>query len=456
MRSIFENIVQIIEDDKSTVEDFSHISLPERMPAITLHRDEQEMFAGKAFYEKDPRQSLHYEEVPLPELGPDEVLVAVMASAVNFNNVWSSIFEPAPGFTYIGDFARMRAQNQKHNQDFQIIGSDAAGVIIRTSPSINRWKPGDRVTIHGGICDVTEPVAFNDAVRDPHGRAWGFETNFGAFAYFTVVQQHQLLPKAEHLSWEEAASMNLVASTAYRMLVSRNGARMKQGDNVLVWGAAGGLGSIAIQMIHNGGGIPIAVVSSEEKADVVKKLGCERVIILEREPGKDPFLDEYGATKARQILRMKAKIRKLTGGEDCDIVFEHTGRSTFAASVAIAKSGGKVVTCGSTSGYNHVFDNRYLWQTVKSIIGSHGANYHEAMQTARLICKGMLTPLLSEVYPLERTAEAIFKLHSGGQVGKLGILNMAPSEGMGIRDWELRERIGEKRINILRKKTSVA
>lgn len=193
--------------------------------------------------------------------------------------------------------------------------------------------------------------------------------------------------------------MTLVATTTYRMLVSKNGAQMMQGDNVLIWGASGGLGTFAIQFVLNGGGIPIGIVSNEEKAEMVRKMGCERVIVLPRTPGEERFLDEHGRTKNRQILRLKAQIRKLTGGEDPDIVFEHTGRSTFAASVAIARAGGKVVTCGSTSGYDHVFDNRYLWQTVKHIIGSHAANYYEAVQTARLICKGFLYPTLSRVFP---------------------------------------------------------
>lgn len=450
MYSESQCFVELAEDPDARSEDFANCPLPQSMAAVTLHRDEADMFEGQSFWEKDPRRSLHYEEVPVPELGPGEVLVGVMASAVNFNNVWSSVFEPASGFKYLGDFSKLRPQNRKHNQNFHIIGGDAAGVIVRVHPSVSQWKPGDRVTIHGAVVDVEKPEVFNDAVQDPHGRAWGFETNYGAFAHYTVVQEHQLLPKAEHLSWEEAASMNLVTSTAYRMLVSRNGARMCQGDNVLIWGAAGGLGCVAIQLVRNGGGIPIAVVSSEKKAEVVRRLGCERVIVLHREPGKELFVDEHGMTKGRQILRLKAQIRRLTGGEDCDIVFEHTGRATFAASVALAKTGGKIVTCGSTSGYNHVFDNRYLWQTVKSIIGSHGANYHEAMQSTRLICKGMVNPVLSDVYTLDHTADAICRIHAGSQVGKLGILNMAPREGMGIRDREMRERIGEDRINILR------
>ena len=182
----------------------------------------------------------------------------------------------------------------------------------------------------------------------------------------------------------------------------------------------------------------------------MRRLGCDKIIVLKRNSEKELFLDEQGMVKGQQILRLKAKIRRMTDGEDCDIVFEHTGRATFAASVALARTGGKIVTCGSTSGYNHVFDNRYLWQTVKSIIGSHGANYHEAMQSTRLICKGMITPVLSRVYPLKHTADAVYALHSGIQVGKIGILNMIPKEGLGIRNQELRERVGEKRINVLR------
>ena len=450
MRSELRQLVDMTEYGKATSEDFAHVPLPETMTAVTVHRDEMDMFRGQAFQEKDPRRSLHVDEVPLPELAPDEALVAVMASAVNFNNVWTAIFEPAPGFHFLGEFAKFSEFNAKHNQDYHIPGGDAAGVVVRVGKAVTRWKPGDRVTVFGAVVDLASPEVYDDEVRDPYGRAWGFETNFGSFAHFTVVRQNQLLPKPEHLSWEEAASMPLVATTAYRMLVSKNGARMKQGENVLIWGASGGLGAFAIQLVLNGGGFPIGIVSSEKKAEVVRKLGCRDVIVLERKPGEDLFLDEYGHTRARQILRLKARIRKYTGGEDCDIVFEHTGRSTFAASVGVAKTGGRVVTCGSTSGYDHVFDNRYLWQTVKTIIGSHGANYFEAMQTARLICRGRLHPVLSRVFPLEKVSEAVALMHKGQHVGKLGVLNIVPREGMGITDRERREHIGEAVLNRFR------
>ena len=450
MKAALKNLVELSESKTASSEDFAHFPLPDTMSAMTVHRDETEIFHGLAFHEKDPRRSLHYEEVPLPEVGPNEVLVAVMASALNFNNVWSSLFEPSPGFNYIGEYSRYSPVNAKHNLDYHILGTDGAGVVVRTGSAVTRWKPGDRVMIFGPTCDVSSPEVFDDEIRDPHLMAYGFETNFGSFADFTLVREHQLLPKPEHLTWVEAASMTLVATTTYRMLVSRNGAQMSQGDNVLIWGASGGLGTFAIQFVLNGGGIPVGVVSSEEKAAMVRKMGCERVIVLPRSEGEDRFLDGNGHTKNRQILRLKAQIRKLTGGEDPDIVFEHTGRSTFAASVAVARPGGKIVTCGSTSGYDHVFDNRYLWQTVKHIIGSHAANYYEAVQTARLIGKGFLYPTLSRVFPLAEGAEAFSMLHKGTHMGKLGFLNIAPEENMGIRDYELREKVGEEKIRLFR------
>ncbi len=453
MDSTLRDLIELIETPESTAEDFANARLPEAMQAATVHRDEEHMFDGLPFEERDPRRSIHIDEVPVPDPGPNEVLVAVMGSAVNFNNVWTSMFLPAPAFQYLGDFASFNPCNQKHRQDFMIPGSDACGVVVRTGSAVQRWKPGDRVNIFGAVNDWASPEVYHDGVKDPHGRAWGFETNYGAFAQFTTVQQNQLLPKPEHLSWEEAASVFLVATTAYRMLVSDNGARMRQGDNVLIWGACGGLGCFAVQMVLNGGGTPIGIVSNERKAELVRRLGCPNVIVQPREKGHG-FLDESGRTLSRQILRLKVRIRKCTGGEDPDIVFEHTGRSTFAASVAVARPGGKIVTCGSTSGYDHVFDNRYLWQPVKSIIGAHGANYYEAMQTARLVGKGHLLPVLSEVYPLAGVADALNCMHDGESVGKLGVLNLAPREGLGIRNRELREAVGEARINVFRRSAS--
>ena len=124
---------------------------------------------------------------------------------------------------------------------------------------MNKWKPGDEVVAHCLSVELEDPAGHDDTMMDPQQRIWGFETNFGGLAELALVKSNQLMPKPGHLTWEEAAAPGLVNSTAYRQLVSHNGANMKQGDVVLIWGASGGLGSYATQMALNGGAIPVCV-----------------------------------------------------------------------------------------------------------------------------------------------------------------------------------------------------
>jgi crotonyl-CoA reductase len=252
------------------------------------------------------------------------------------------------------------------------------------------------------------------------------------------VKSNQLMPKPAHLTWEEAASPGLVNSTAYRQLVSANGANMKQGDVVLVWGASGGLGSYATQFALNGGAIPVCVVSSPEKAEICRAMGAE--LIIDRSAEGYKFWADEHTQDQKEWKRLGARIRELTGGDDPDIVFEHPGRETFGASVFVARKGGKIVTCASTSGFMHEYDNRYLWMNLKSIIGSHFANYREAWEANRLIAKGMIHPTLSRAYSLEETAQAAYDVHQNLHQGKVGVLTLAPSEGLGVKNPELREK----------------
>ena len=194
--------------------------------------------------DKDPRKSLHVDEVPLPELGPGEALVAVMASAINYNTVWTSIFEPVSTFGFLERYGRTSPLAKRHDLPYHVVGSDLAGVVLRTGPGVHTWKPGDEVVAHCLSVELESPHGHDDTMLDPEQRIWGFETNFGGLAELALVKANQLMPKPEHLTWEEAACPGLVNSTAYRQLVSRNGAGMKQGDIVLIWGASGGLGSL--------------------------------------------------------------------------------------------------------------------------------------------------------------------------------------------------------------------
>ncbi|AWB92933.1 crotonyl-CoA carboxylase/reductase [Aeromicrobium chenweiae] len=431
-----QQILDAILAGDTAPEDFASIALPETYKAITVHKDEVDMFEGLASRDKDPRKSLHLDDVPIPELAPGEALVAVMASAINYNTVWTSIFEPVSTFGFLERYGRLSEYTKRHDLPYHVVGSDLAGVVLRTGPGVNLWKPGHEVVAHCLSVELESPDGHDDTMMDPQQRIWGFETNFGGLAHLAIVKANQLMPKPDHLSWEEAASPGLVNSTAYRQLVSKNGANMKQGDVVLIWGASGGLGSYATQMALNGGAIPVCVVSSPEKAAIARSLGAEHVIDRSAE-GYAFWKDEHNQDPS-EWKRFGKKIRELTGGEDPDIVFEHPGRETFGASVYVARKGGTIITCASTSGYMHQYDNRYLWMNLKNIKSSHFANYREAWEANRLIEKGLIHPTVSKVYALEDTGQAALDVHHNKHQGKVGVLCLAPEEGLGVRNAEKR------------------
>jgi crotonyl-CoA reductase len=429
-------------------DDIAALPLPESYRAAFVKRDDVGMFEGLASEDKDPRESLHIGEVAMPELAPDEVYIAVMASSINFNTVWTSIFEPLPTFGFLDRLARESEWASRHKRDEHIIGSDASAVVLRVGSAVRNWKPGDRVTVHCNHVDDQDPTAHDDSMLATNQRIWGFETNFGGLADISVVKANQLMPKPTHLTWEEAAVNGLCNSTSYRMLVSDNGARMKQGDSVLIWGATGGIGGYGVQYVLNGGGTPIGVVSSPERAALLNDLGCEAVIDRRAE-GYSFWKDEHTQDES-EWRRFGGKIRELIG-EDPDIVFEHPGRSTMGASIFAVRRGGTVVTCAATSGYMVEFDNRHFWMKLKQLMSSHFANYAESWAANRLIDQGRIQPLLSKVYTLDETGEAARSVHRNEIEGKAGVLCLAPSEGLGIDDPEKRDRIGEHKITTFRR-----
>ena len=432
--------------DGASPEQLERLAVPSDYYAAYLHRDDVDMFTGVE--DKDVRKSMRLGRVPMPELAPDEVLIAVMASAVNFNTVWSAIFEPLPTFQFLKQMGRKGKWEARHDQPYQVVGSDAAGVIVAMGEGVRgRWRAGDHVVVNPGYVDDQDPEVQDDSITTSP-LAWAFETNFGAFAHYCVVRASMLMPKPAHLSWEEAACNPLCAGTAYRMLVSDNGARMKQGDVVLLWGATGGVGAYGVQFVKNGGGIAVGVVSSAAKEDLARKLGCD-VVINREELGMQGY-DGVDPKRTVEIGRKLGKIIRSQVGADPDIVYDYVGQKTFAVSVFVAKTGGSVVTCGSSTGYQHTFDNRYLWMRVKRIVGSHGANGKEQLDCNRMISRGQIHPTLSAVYPLSEAPEAVRLVQTNGHTGKVGVLCLAPEEGLGITDPETRARIGADRINMFR------
>jgi crotonyl-CoA reductase len=442
-----EQILEAIQSGASG-EDIGNLPVPESYRAAFVRRDEMAMFEGIPSEEKDPRKSLHIGDVPTPELAPDEAYVAVMASSINFNTVWTSIFEPLPTFGFLDRLGKESTWGARHALDHHVVGSDASGVVLRVGSAVRNWKPGDRVTVHCNHVDDQDPSAHDDSMLAANQRIWGFETNFGGLADLAVVKANQLMPKPAHLTWEEAACNALTNSTSYRMLVSPNAAPMKQGDIVFIWGATGGLGGYACQYVLNGGGVPVAVVSSPEKVDLLHDLGVEHVIDRKAE-GYRFWKDEHTQDEG-EWRRLGKQIRGMAG-RDPDIVFEHPGRQTFGASVFVAARGGTIVTCAATSGYMIEYDNRHLWMKLKRIVASHFANYREAWEANDLIRRGAIQPILSVTYPLEETGEAAYQVHHNLHEGKIGVLCLAPEENLGIDDPEFREKVGEDKITLFRR-----
>ncbi|MEU1054696.1 crotonyl-CoA carboxylase/reductase [Streptomyces sp. NPDC005876] len=418
--------------------------VPGEYLAAHLHAEDVGMFGDAP--DKDVRRSLRVGRVPMPELAPDEALVAVMASSVNFNTVWSATFEPLPTFDFLRRFARQGGYAARHDRPQHVLGSDGAGVVVRVGAGVRHWRVGDHVVVSPSYVDDQEPATHSDGMLGAQQRVWGFETNFGGLAHYAVVRVNQLVPKPAHLTWEEAASVPLCASTAYRMLVGDRGARIRQGDIVLIWGATGGLGAYAVQLVKAGGGIPVGVVGSEDKARALRRLGCD-VVVNRQDIGLGrhiPSPEEAIVLGKRLGGRIRAEV-----GEDPHVVFDYVGAATFGISVFVVRKGGTVVTCGSSTGYQHQYDNRYLWMNLKRIIGSHAANWQELHECNRLVQRGMLAPALSTVYPLDEIGEATRLVQDNRHTGKVGVLCLAPAAGLGVTDPALRARIGTDRLTPL-------
>jgi len=442
-----KEILDAITSDASG-DDLANLPVPESYRAAYVRSDETAMFEGLQSADKDPRQSLHVGEVPTPVLAPDECYVAMMASSINFNTVWTSIFEPLPTFGFLKRLGRESSWGARHDLGHHVVGSDGAGVVLQVGSAVRNWRPGDRVTMHCNYVDDQDPSSHNDSMKGANQRIWGFETNFGGLADLSVVKANQLMPKPAHLTWEESAVNALCAATSYRMLVSNNAASMKQGDTVLIWGATGGLGGYATQLVLNGGGVPVGVVSSPEKVQLLKEMGCEAVIDRRAEDYRF-WSDDHNQDES-EWRRFGGRIRELVG-EDPDIVFEHPGRQTMGASVFAAKRGGTIVTCAATSGYMIEYDNRHLWMKLKQIVSSHFANYGEAWLMNRLIQKGAIQPTLSATYDLESVGEAANLVHHNRHEGKLGVRCLAEADGLGITDPDRRAEIGESKITMFQR-----
>jgi len=352
-----------------------------------------------------------------------------MAAGVNFNNVWAARGVPI-------DVTKGQARWGEPT-DFHIVGSDASGIVYAAGSEVTSVEVGDPVVVHPGQWDLDDPWV--RAGRDPGlagtFRVWGYDTCWGSMGQFTKVQEHQCLPKADHLTWEEAAAPTLTGGTAYRMLFGWAPHTVQPGDVVLVWGGSGGLGSLAIQLVTHAGGRAIAVVSSDEKAAHCRSLGAVGTV------NRKDF-DHWGVPPAWDSPDWKAWFdgAKAFGkaiwealGERTSprIVFEHPGQETIPTSNFVCDRGGMVVICAGTTGYDTMIDVRYLWYQQKRYQGSHLMNTEQAAAFNDLVRDGTIRTTLGATYRWEEIP-SVHQMMGDGALpdGNVSCLVNAPEAGL--------------------------
>ncbi len=375
----------------------------------------------------EPELAMLEEVVDVPRPDSQEVLVHVMAAGVNYNGVWAGLGVPLSPFDV-------------HGAEFHIAGSDASGVVYAVGDKVKNWKVGDEVVIHCNQDDGNdEECNGGDPMYSPSQRIWGYETPDGSFAQFTCVQTQQLMPRPRHLTWEESACYTLTLATAYRMLFGHHPHELKPGQNVLVWGASGGLGSYAVQLAAAAGANAVAVISDESKRDFVAGLGAKGV--LNRKDfdcwGQLPVVnsDEYKKWFGEVRKFGKAIWEVLGKGVNVDIVFEHPGEATFPVSTFVCKKGGMVVICAGTTGYNLTMDARYVWMHQKRVQGSHFAHLKQAAAANKLMIERRLDPVMSEVFPWAEIPKAHTKMMRNEHLpGNMAVLVQSPRAGLRTVD----------------------
>jgi crotonyl-CoA carboxylase/reductase len=393
--------------------------VPKRMHAATIRPERY----------GEPAQAYDFEILDVPQIGPRQVLVHVMAAGVNYNGVWTAFAKP------VDMIAARKKRGEK--EDYHLGGSEGSGVVWAVGSDVKEFRVGDAVMMSGMRWDEhAEDIRMGlDPIASTSARVWGYEDNFGCYAQFSAVEDLQCFHKPKSLTFETASCLTVSFATAYRMLRTWHPHVVRPGDPVLVWGGAGGLGTAAIQIVREFGGIPVAVVSSAEKGEFCKRLGA-RGYIDRRDFDHWGRLPRVGTPEFDRWLvgaRAFGKAFWDVIGERKNpyIVFEHSGQDTLPTSIFVCDARGMVVTCGGTSGYNCDVDARVLWMRQKRFQGSHYANRREITEVIHMLANGRFDPCHARTYPFHEVGEAHQLMYENKQPpGNLSVLVNAPREGL--------------------------
>jgi len=327
---------------------------------------------------------LKYADVPDPKPLPNEVLIKVRASGLNHNDLWARRGLPGMKFALP-----------------HIPGSDLSGEVVGKGEMVTSVEIGQKVVIHPAIsCRNCAACASGHEYFCRSFKIFGFQTGplNGAHAELVRIPEANVIPKPERLSWEEAATLPLCLLTVWHMLITR--AKLSPGQDVLVWGAGSGIGSLAIQLARSMQCRVIATASSEEKAKRARELGADEVV--------NPHTQD-----------VVAEVKKFTNKKGVEVVFEHTGEKTWERSMASLNWGGTIVICGNTTGFEAKIDLRFLFNKQLNLLGSHQGNKAELVEALKLVDRGAIRPVLDSVYPLKDAAKAQQRMEESKHFGGL-------------------------------------
>ena len=333
------------------------------------------------FHQHGAPEVLKHEDAPEPSIRSNEALVRVKACALNHLDLW--VRRGIPGVPI----------PLPH-----IPGSDVSGEIARIGADVTTVRVGQKVVLAPGVtCGKCAACISGQDNRCRQFSNLGYLID-GGCAEFVRAPEENCLPYPENLSFEESASIPLVFQTAWHMLVAR--AELQPGEDVLVLGAGSGVGSAAIQIAKFFGARVLATASTDEKLQKAKQLDADHLI-------------------NHKTQRIRDEVRRITNKRGVDVVFEHVGTATWADSLASLALGGRLVTCGATTGSDAKVDLRFLFGRQLSLLGSYMGTKSELHTVMKLVAAGRLKPIVDRVFPLAEAAAAHAYLESSSQFGKV-------------------------------------
>jgi len=334
-------------------------------------------------YNKDPTKVVKIEDIDVPKIKANEVLIKVESASYNYNDLWAIWGEPVK-------------TPLPH-----ISGSDVAGTVVEIGEDVSKFKVGDRVVSHSNMsCRICEQCTAGKEYDCKERNIWGFQTGplWGGFAQYTHLPEVNVAKLPENVSFEDAAAISMVGMTAWHMLVGR--ARIIPGQTVLIMGGTSGVGMAGIQIAKLYNCNVIATAGNQQKMDKCLELGADNVV-NHREA------DWY------------KKVREITKKEGVDVVFEHIGKNVFPQEVSLLKMGGTLVATGATTGYDSTLDLRYLFFKGTNLLGSTQGTKAELEQVIYWTSKNKIKPLIATTLPFSNMVEGHVMMAGAEQIGKI-------------------------------------